>query len=170
MLSSGANINIWDYMLSSGMQCYHLELMLSSGMITHPFFICPENFTHSQSCWYFRPCFVNYCPYNLISLSTSPPPPSLLPVWISVLYTRKLCVRWGGGYGVLCLRQINTCRKFPLQVNFLDDILHCLLDKGRWKRSTIYVVVSPVLGTGIVLLPIRIHFRFQILYMKTKTR
>ena len=26
------------------------------------------------------------------------------------------------------LRQINTCRKVPLQVNFLDDdILHCLL-------------------------------------------
>ncbi len=36
-LSSGANVIIWDYMLSSwttcvssGMQCYHLELMLSS--------------------------------------------------------------------------------------------------------------------------------------------
>ncbi len=25
---------------------------------------------------------------------------------------------WGGGYGVLGLRQINTCRKVPLQVNF----------------------------------------------------
>ncbi len=24
----------------------------------------------------------------------------------------------GGGYGVLCLRQINSCRKVPLQVNF----------------------------------------------------
>ncbi len=31
MLSSGRNVIIWDYMLSSGMQCYHLELMLSSG-------------------------------------------------------------------------------------------------------------------------------------------
>jgi hypothetical protein len=31
--------------------------------------------------------------------------------------------RWGGG-----LRQTNTCRKVPLQVNFLDaDILHCFL-------------------------------------------
>jgi hypothetical protein len=27
----GANFIILDYMLSSGMQCYHLELMLSSG-------------------------------------------------------------------------------------------------------------------------------------------
>jgi hypothetical protein len=31
MLSSGANIIIWDKMLSPGMKCYHLELMLSSG-------------------------------------------------------------------------------------------------------------------------------------------
>ncbi len=51
---------------------------------------------------------------------------SLFPVWISILYTRIQCVR--GGYGVLDLSQINTCRRLPLQVNFLDeDILHCLL-------------------------------------------
>ncbi len=31
ILSSGANVIIGDEMLSSGMQCYHLELMLSSG-------------------------------------------------------------------------------------------------------------------------------------------
>ena len=31
MLSSGANVIIWDEMLSSGMKCYHLERMLSSG-------------------------------------------------------------------------------------------------------------------------------------------
>jgi hypothetical protein len=37
MVSSGANVIIW---------CYHV--MLSSGMIRHPFFIFPENFTHSQ--------------------------------------------------------------------------------------------------------------------------
>ncbi len=36
MVSSGGNVIIW---------CYHV--MLSSGMITHPFFIFPENFTHS---------------------------------------------------------------------------------------------------------------------------
>jgi hypothetical protein len=60
MLSSGANVIIWDKMLSSGANiimvssganviiwCYHV--MLSSGMITHPFFIFPENFTHSNS-------------------------------------------------------------------------------------------------------------------------
>jgi hypothetical protein len=49
MLSSGANVIIWNKMLSSGayvimvlsgadviIWCYHV--MLSSGMITHPFF------------------------------------------------------------------------------------------------------------------------------------
>ncbi len=35
-VSSGANVIIW---------CYHV--LLSSGMIAHPFFIFPENFTHS---------------------------------------------------------------------------------------------------------------------------
>jgi hypothetical protein len=58
MSSSGANVIIWEKMLSSGaivimvssvanviIWCYHV--MLSSGMITHPFFIFPENFTHS---------------------------------------------------------------------------------------------------------------------------
>jgi hypothetical protein len=59
MLSSGANVIIWDKMLSSKANvimvssganviiwCYHV--MLSSGMITRPFFIFPENFTHSE--------------------------------------------------------------------------------------------------------------------------
>ncbi len=31
MLSSGANVIIWENMLSSGMKCHHLELMLSPG-------------------------------------------------------------------------------------------------------------------------------------------
>ncbi len=42
-------------------------------------------------------------------------PPSCVNKYI--VYTHSVC--WGGGgYGVLCLRQINTCRKVPLQVNF----------------------------------------------------
>jgi hypothetical protein len=41
MVSSGANVIIW---------CYHV--MLSSGMITHPFLIFPENFTHSYYHWF----------------------------------------------------------------------------------------------------------------------
>ncbi len=60
MLSSGVNVIIWGERLSSGANimrmlssgasviiwCYHV--MLSSGMITFPFFIFPENFTHSS--------------------------------------------------------------------------------------------------------------------------
>jgi hypothetical protein len=59
MLSSGVNVIIWDKIISCGANvvmlsfganvivwCYHV--MLSSGMITPPFFIIPENFTHSN--------------------------------------------------------------------------------------------------------------------------
>jgi hypothetical protein len=59
MLSSGANVIIWDKMLSCGTNVIMLSfganviiwcchVMLSSGMITPPYFIFPENFTHSQ--------------------------------------------------------------------------------------------------------------------------
>jgi len=52
----GWNVIIWDEMLSSGANviiwCYHV--MLSSGMITQPFFIFPENFTHSTPIDNFR--------------------------------------------------------------------------------------------------------------------
>ncbi len=58
---------------------------------------------------------MNCCPSPLLFGSPLLPPPFL--VLISILYTRTQCVR-GWGYGVLGLRQINTCRKVPLQVNF----------------------------------------------------
>ncbi len=48
---------------------------------------------YNQSCWYFRPRFVNYCPSNLLSDST---PPSLPCV-------NKYTVCNGGEYGVLGL-------------------------------------------------------------------
>jgi hypothetical protein len=43
----GLNVIIWDETLSSGTNVIIWDYMLSSGMITHPFFIFPENFTHS---------------------------------------------------------------------------------------------------------------------------
>jgi hypothetical protein len=64
ILSSGANVIIWDEMISSAaygimlqngviviIWCYHV--MLSSWMITPPFFIFPENFTHSSDYRFF---------------------------------------------------------------------------------------------------------------------
>jgi len=66
-------------------------------------------------------------PFSLVQLSP-PSPPFLFESVYTVLYTCKQGVTWrGGGYGVLGLRQINTCRKVPLLVNLDGDILHCLL-------------------------------------------
>ncbi len=78
---------------------------------------------YSQSCWYFRPSFVNCCPSNLLSVSISPHPPFPCENKYTV-YTYTVC---GGGYGVLGLRQINTFRKVPLQVNFF-----------RWRHFALF--------------------------------
>jgi hypothetical protein len=45
MLSCGANVEMLSYGANVIIWCY--LVMLSSGMITPPFFIFPENFTHS---------------------------------------------------------------------------------------------------------------------------
>ncbi len=105
---------------------------------------------YSQSCWYFRPRFVNYCPSNL--LFGSPPPP--LPPFSKLKYSiYRQCVAGRGGGVLSCvgdhilqeftnlfqtrfrtykcalphqtktsrgvggLRQINTYRKVPLQLD-----------------------------------------------------
>jgi hypothetical protein len=59
---------------------------------------------------------VNCCPSNLLSGSTPPPHPPF-PMRTSILYTRIQCAG-GVGYGVLGLRQINTCSRVPSHVNF----------------------------------------------------
>ncbi len=60
-------------------------------------------------------------PSNLLSGSTLSP---LICVYKYTAHTHTVC-KGGGVWG---LRQINTCRKVPLQVILLeDDILHCLL-------------------------------------------
>ncbi len=69
---------------------------------------------YSQSCSYFRPSFVNCCSSNLLSGSTIPP-----FVWISILvYTLTVWSEWGWGFGFLGLRQINSCSRVSLLVNF----------------------------------------------------
>jgi hypothetical protein len=52
----------------------------------------------SQSCWYFRPSCVNYCPSNL--LSGSPPQPLPPSQSQSTVYTDSVLLGGGGG-GVL---------------------------------------------------------------------
>jgi hypothetical protein len=64
---------------------------------------------YSQSYWYFRPSFVNYCPSNLLS---SPPPP--LPVLKYSIYRQCVAGRGGAGGGgggggrVLCRRPLSA--------------------------------------------------------------
>jgi hypothetical protein len=65
---------------------------------------------------------------ELLPLSGSTLPPTPLPCvskYTVFTYTVQ-CVR-GGGVGFWAPRHINTCPRVPLQVNFLDDILHCFL-------------------------------------------
>jgi hypothetical protein len=49
----------------------------------------------SQSCWYFRPSYVNHCPSPLLSGSTLPSFPS--PPSLCEIYTYTVC--GGGGWG-----------------------------------------------------------------------
>ncbi len=113
---------------------------------------------YSQSCFYFRHSFVNCCPSSLRSGSISPPPlPPPFSVWISILYTRIQCV-CGGGYGMLGLRQINTGRKIPLQVNFF-----------RWRHfalpsmSPIFLRLRP---KYVMYISVRIHVHWRVISKK----
>ncbi len=104
-------------------KCHHLKKLTCTRTMRQADFI---DWRYSQSCWYFRPSFVICCPSPRLSSSTFPPPP--FPVWISIYSIHVFSVYGGGGYGVLGLRQINICRKFPLQVKFFRwRHLHCLL-------------------------------------------
>ncbi len=73
--------------------------------------------------------FVNCRPSNLLTGSTLPP----------CVNSSTLCIQCvKGGYGVLGLRQINTCCKVPIQVNFF-----------RWhfslsSTSLIFLQVHPI--------------------------
>jgi hypothetical protein len=66
---------------------------------------------YSQSCWYFRPRFVNYCPPNLLSGSPPPLPPSQSEY---SAYTHSEWLRGGGRGEVLScvgdhiLQEFNT--------------------------------------------------------------
>jgi hypothetical protein len=94
---------------------------------------------YDQSCWYFRPSFVNCCPSNLLSDSNLPP----LPLTCVNKYTVYTYTVWKGvrGYGVvLGLRSINTCRKVPLEVNFF-----------RWRHFALPSIYESYLST---LLPV----------------
>jgi hypothetical protein len=84
-------------------KCLHLKNLRVKGLRSR----CLWDLRYSQSCWYFRPSFVNCCPYNLLSGSSLTP--LSFPVWISILYRRIQCVR-GARMGFWV--------EVPLHVNF----------------------------------------------------
>ncbi len=92
---------------------------------------------YSQSYWYFRPSFVNCCPFNILSGSTLPPIPFLEKVYCTV-NTYTIC-KGGGVYRVLGISQVNTCRKAPLHVNFLRwqhfalPSMSLIFPRSKWR-------------------------------------
>ncbi len=139
---AGEGVYPWTYWLYRHQSKMSSSIKELCGRCSSEFVDC----RYSQSCWYFRPSFVNCCPTNLLSGSTLP-----LSLCQSTLYTDSVWVGGGGGVLletifyrslILCiwpdseptklldhptlkprnegsLRQINTCCKFPLQVNLL---------------------------------------------------
>jgi hypothetical protein len=95
-----------------------LENTNTKGHLHFPFIIRTEfiDWRYNQSCWYFRPGLVNCCPSHLLSGSTLHPFPCV--------NTRIQCVR--GGVWDSGPQTVNTCRKVPLQDNFLMTTLFCI--------------------------------------------
>ncbi len=72
-------------------------------------------YRHSQSCWYFRPSFMNYCPSNLLSRSP------FLPFPVSKYSIYRQCV---AGKGVLsCVGDLFCMSLTPDQIQKLQNWL-----------------------------------------------
>jgi hypothetical protein len=56
-------------------KCRHLKKFTCQGTLRQVFVRVYIDKRYSQSCWYFRPSFLNCCPSNLLSGSSLPPPP-----------------------------------------------------------------------------------------------
>ncbi len=94
-----------------------------------------------QSCWYFRPSFVNCCSSNHLFGSVLSP----FPVWNSMSIQVYTTVWKGEGVRTHSrggdLRQINTCCRVPLQVNFttfcFGVYIQELKGRGHLRSATI---------------------------------
>jgi hypothetical protein len=73
---------------------------------------------YSQSCWYFRPSFVNYCISNLLS-GSSPPPP--FPVSKYSIYGQWVP---GRGWGCWVLLETIFCRSLTL-FDHIQNLQNC---------------------------------------------
>jgi hypothetical protein len=107
-------ISLWPPAFRSNIVFFSFLQMIFSYLIQLE--IITGEWRYSQTCWYFRPSFLNCCPSNLPPGSTLQPPPRPPCVNNYSVYTYKVC-------------------------NFLDDdILHCLLwvfsfyALDRWQK------------------------------------
>jgi hypothetical protein len=79
-------------------KCRHLKDLPVKGLCSR----CLLEFIdwrYSQSCWYFRPSFVNYCPSNLLSGSHPPPLPLPVSKYSIYLYTVQRVRGWEWVWG-----------------------------------------------------------------------
>jgi hypothetical protein len=90
-------------LIKSNATCRHMKKLTSKGTLRQVFIrvfrLKIANLwctLYSQSCWYFRPSFVNCCPSNLLSGSTRPPIPCA-----KVQYIYRQCVAHDRGWGVV---------------------------------------------------------------------
>ncbi len=90
-------------------KCRHLKNWLCGRCLSE--FI---DWRYSQSCWYFRPSFVNCCPSNLHYGSTLPPP---LPCFQSTVYTDSV---WLGG-----VLEAIFCRSLTLCIDQIQKLQNC---------------------------------------------
>jgi hypothetical protein len=73
------------------------------------------NWRYSQSCWYFRPSFVKYCPCNLLSGSPPPVPPSPFPKSKYNIYRQSVSGKgWWKGGGCWVVLETIFCRSLTL--------------------------------------------------------
>ncbi len=75
---------------------------------------------------YFRPSFVKCCPSNLL---VEPPPPSPLPC-VNKYTVYTYTVLGGEVMGFWALKQVNTCRKVHVHINFF-----------RWRHFVLSSVI-----------------------------
>ncbi len=97
-------------------KCHHLKILTSEGTLRQVFIIIYRLDIVSHV-GIFNPALWIVAPLSFSLVQLFPPLP--LPcVNRYTVYMYTVC-KGRGGYGVLGLRQIKTCRKVPLEVNFV---------------------------------------------------